>query len=144
MKDLFLDNCEEMFSLVFPNEIPEDISLTDPNWHHELADLNPKDTSEIAQFDNIVEGWTTWLQSTYYYVTSVPDREGLFLLFQIDWDGNWETWERVPLLVVKSGKPQSLVSKILLRKFAEKRLPSSGEGDWHDFLKKIIADNGSL
>ena len=41
---VILDNYEEIFAHVFPDLMPDDLSLTDPDWHDDLAHLNPKGT----------------------------------------------------------------------------------------------------
>ncbi len=45
---LSLDNYEEIFARVFDASLPEDISLTDPEWHEDLAKLNPEGTVQVA------------------------------------------------------------------------------------------------
>ena len=141
---VILDNYEEIFAHVFPDLIPDDVSLTDPNWHDDLAHLNPKETFEVAYFEDIVESWTSWLQRSYYYVYKLPKRADIYLLFSIEWNDNWSVWERNPLISIRSNDETTTVVRALLKEFARERLGDSGNGAWNEFLKSIIDEKLEL
>ena len=39
----FIENHNELFDKIFPEEIPEDIDACNSNWHYDLEELNPSD-----------------------------------------------------------------------------------------------------
>jgi hypothetical protein len=135
---LSLDNYEEIFARVFDASLPEDISLTDPEWHDDLAKLNPEGTVQVAYFEDVIESWTSWVQKSYYYVYEVPQQANLYLLFEISWDDNWSVWQRNPLAATESEDEIVSVGKVLLREYAKERLDGSGGGAWNEFLRAII------
>ena len=142
---VILDKYEEIFFSVFPDLIPDDLSLTDPNWHDDLAHLNPTGTFEVAYFEDIVESWTSWFQSSYFYAYKLPQKAGIYLLFSIEWDDNWNVWQRNPLMAVESDdETTTTVVKAVLKEFARERLDESGNGAWNEFLKSIIDDRLEL
>lgn len=137
---LLLDNYEAIFARIFDASIPEDISLSDPHWHEDLAKLNPEGTFEVAYFEDVIESWTSWVQRSYYYVYKVPQQSNIYLLFEISWDDNWSIWQRNPLAAIESDDKTVSVGKVLLREFAKERLDRSGSGAWNEFLSAIIDD----
>ena len=60
---LLLDNYEAIFARIFDALIPEDISLTDPEWHDDLAKLSPEGTVQVAYFEDVIESWTSWVKN---------------------------------------------------------------------------------
>ena len=67
-----------------------------------------------------------------------------YLLFSIEWDDNWNVWERNPLMAVESDDETTTVVKAVLKEFARERLDESGNGAWNEFLKSIIDDRLEL
>lgn len=135
---VLLDNYEAIFTRIFDASIPEDISLTDPEWHDDLAKLNPEGTVQVAYFEDVIESWTSWVQRSYYYVYKVPQQSNIYLLFEISWDDNWSVWQRNPLAAIESEDGIVSVGKVLLKEFAKERLDGAGHGAWNEFLRSII------
>jgi hypothetical protein len=132
------DNYKAIFARVFDASLPDDISLTDPEWHDDLAKLNPEGTVQVAYFEDIIESWTLWVQKSYYYVYKVPHQANIYLLFEISWDDNWSVWQRNPLAATESEDEIVPVGKVLLREYAKESLDGSGTGAWNEFLMAII------
>jgi hypothetical protein len=141
---VMLDNYEEIFTRIFPASIPEDISITDPEWHQDLAKLNPEGTFQVAHFEDVIESWTSWVQRSYYYVYKVPLQANIYLLFEISWDDNWSVWQRNPLAAIESDDETVSVGNVLLREFAKERLDGSGSGAWSEFLRSIIYNRSAF
>jgi len=135
---VLLDNYEAIFARIFDASIPEDISLSDPHWHEDLAKLNPEGTFEVAYFEDVIESWTSWVLRSHYYVCKEHQQANIYLLFEISWDDNWSIWQRNPLAAIESDDKTVSVGKVLLREFAKERLDSSGSGAWSEFLSAII------
>ena len=132
------DNYKAIFARVFDASLPDDISLTDPEWHDDLAKLSPEGTVQVAYFEDVIESWTSWVQKSYYYVYEVPQQANLYLLFEISWDDNWSVWQRNPLAATESEDEIVPVGKALLREYAKESLDGSGTGAWNEFLMAII------
>ena len=141
-KITFIENHNDSLDKVFPEGIPEDIDVCNSNWHYDLEELNPSDAIEVAAFDSEVDGFAiTWIGKCYYYVCIVPDEVDTYLLFNIDWDDNWETWTRDSLCAASGVASHHAASKVLLNKFAQESLEGEGEGKWRKFLEGFIIND---
>lgn len=135
----FIEDHQSIFHKVFEKEIPEDLDLFNSADHSELEELNPSDAIEVAEFSDEVENWTTWKQQSYFYVCKVPILKDTFLLFAINWDDNWERWERQSLGAVEGLDTHKNASNVLLKHFANENLNNAEESKWKRFLLKYIS-----
>jgi hypothetical protein len=134
----FLENCDDLFDMVFKEEIPDEINVGNPNDHFELEELNPTDAIQISEYDAETYNWTSWVEKTYFYCCAVPKMTKTYLLFSIDWDDNWGSWVRLPLCAIKGVVSYEEASKLLLIKFAKESLDNAGDGLWADFLSPAL------
>lgn len=138
-KLIFIEDHDSSLDKVFPEDIPDDSDVCNSNWHYDLEKLNPPDTIEVAEFDTEVDGFTTtWVGKCYYYICNVPGEADTYLLFNIDWDDNWGTWNRSSLCAAKGLTSHHEASIILLNKFVEESLENAGEGEWRKFLEGLV------
>ena len=135
----FIEDHQSIFHKVFETEIPENLDLFNSTDHSELEELNPPDAIEVAEFSDEVENWTTLKQQSYFYVCKVPILKDTFLLFAINWDDNWERWERQSWGAVEGLDTHENASNVLLKHFANENLNNAEEGKWKRFLLKYIS-----
>lgn len=134
-KPFFLDNHESMFEKVFPDQPSEGLD------EYELAMLNPEDAIGVAEFDSVLDGCaTSWVGRCFYYVCTVPDETACYLLFSIDYDDNYGTWDRCSLGAVKGPASHHDASKVLLHQYAKENIETAGGGEWEEFLEELMTN----
>ncbi|MDB2324740.1 hypothetical protein N9W44_04175 [Alphaproteobacteria bacterium] len=134
----FIEEHKLLLNEVFENGIPEDLDLSNSADHSKLEELNPLDAIEVAEFSDEVENWTIWKQQSYFYVCKVPKHEDTYILFAIDWDDNWGTWERQSCSAVEGVKTHKSASSVLLKHFVNENIENADDGNWKQFLTKFL------
>jgi hypothetical protein len=131
----FIEGDEGIFEKVFPGDPPEGLN------EYELEELNPQDAIQVAEFDSEVDGYAiTWVSKCFYYVCSMPSEPDTYLLFSIDYDDNYETWERRSLVALRGPASHHDASKLLLKKFAQENIETAGGGEWEEFLEELMTN----
>jgi hypothetical protein len=98
----------------------------------------PEGAFVVATFENEVENWTTWTSEKTFYVCKIPDKNNAYLLFQLDWDDNWESWQFYSCAAVVEAPNKEAATKQLLREFALSSIQNSGGGEWEAFLRSLL------
>ena len=139
-KIIFIPEYESLFNEIFPDEIPENIDISNLSSHCDLEELNPIDALQVAEFYSEVNSVvTTWINKCYYFICKVPNHTETYLLFSISWDDNWGVWDRIPLYAAKGLVSDHEASSVLLTEFAKENLEIEGDdSEWKRFLEGLI------
>lgn len=120
---------------------PEDDDYDrDESREKEQSRLMPS-AALVAHFEDEVQNWTSWILELEYYVCEVPGKSATYLLFELSWDDNWGNWQWRSCAAVSEAPDQKEAIQTLLKHYARSELEFEQEGEWRNFLEKLLAEN---
>ena len=122
------EKTKEYFNKIFPND-PN--SYDDKQKFNMFEDKNPPDTLWVDELNYYAEtGSGLWLINTTYYVCEVPKEVQTFILFEINWDDNYERYDRRILNFTNKFNNHRDAANYMMKEFTKPWLePDNGFND---------------